>query len=595
MIVVNISDAVIYLAYNLFIKNMQTPKSTLVNRGQSAKNDIINTVTLANDVVCSTLGPGGANVLVQTDQGSKITKDGVSVLMSIVPENPFENAVLNVLKDACMKTNKNAGDGTTSTVALISNIVLNAINRRDGLNGIQIRNGLMLAANEIVRFLREQAIAVADLNTNDGENQLRQIAKISTNNDEELSNMIVEIFKKCGKTAKIKLDFSNTATSEYTINDGFQLPKGYLSTYFADDSGVVTMENPDIYISEKTIANMPELLPVINTHMQMDKPFIIIAPKFELSVLNSLVMYKLRGLKVCCILLAEFGVSLHDTLLDVAVLTGATMISEQTGVSFRTTDVVVPGSAKTVIIEDNKTTIIEGCGTKESVTARIDYIKNQIKACYDPQYKITLQQRLDNIEGGVATLAIGGNTAARARERYDLADDAIHACKASLESGFLPGAGSALLQCKFASKVDAVWPFNTFFEKINAQYDIDSATRYGVSLMFDVCDIISKRVIVNALSADTVYELQHKLLETGVKNEHAAAPVEFNFVFKTFNLKTAEIDDALTLGIIDPLDVIVNEVLNAAEAAGTLLTMESIIVNVPKKMDISETLTGLAT
>lgn len=560
-------------------------KSTSIKRGHAARSIIVDTVIMANDLVGSTLGPGGSNVLIQTDQGCKITKDGVSCLISIVPENPFESAVLNVIKDSAMKTNKSAGDGTSSTVALISRIVLDAIRRKDGLNGIHVRNGLMLAADVIVKQLKKLAIPVEDLNTVEGESELRQIAVIATNGDTELADMLVAIFKKCGLNANIKLEMSNTAVSEYNIVEGFQLPKGYLSTYFADDTGVITMNNPDIYVCEKAVSNMPELMPIITTHMQMDKPFVIIAPKFELSVLNALVMYKMRGLKVCCVLLAEFGTHMRDTLEDVAILTGATLISEQTNVSFKSTDVIVPGSAKTVIIDELKTTIIDGCGNAEAISTRANSIKAKLTSTTDAQYIENMQRRLDSIVGGIAIMSIGGNTAARARERYDLADDAIHACKAAIESGILPGAGSALLQCKYANKNNTSPEFSEFFADVIQKYGADSATHYGAKLLFDACDVINKLVITNALNIDAVYAIQHKLIYAD-----AAA-----FTFNTIDLKTERIGDALELGIIDPANVIINEILNAAEAAGTLLTMESIIVNEPKKMDISETLTSLAT
>lgn len=562
---------------------MQTlSKPTLIKRGLDARNSIINTVTVAHDVVCSTLGPGGANVLIQTDKCNKITKDGVSCLMSIVPESPFDSAVLNVIKDACMKTNSNVGDGTSSTVAIIADIILNASKRREGLNGIQLRNGLMLAANAIVEQIKANAVSVAPLDTPEGETQLRQIALISTNGDTELADMIVSIFKVCGEKANVKIEMSNTALSEYTIVDGFQLNKGYLSTYFADADGSVTMTDPDIYVSEKTVSNLSEITPIITLHMQMDKPFIIIAPKFELTILNTLVMYKLRGLKVCCVLLAEFGTSMRDTLEDIAILTGATLISEQTNVTFRTTDTIVPGSAKTVIIDEFKTTIIGAVGEKSNVNQRIDSLKAKLTASKAVgQVLGDIQHRIDNLAGGIAIMSVGGNTSARAHERYDLAEDALHACKAAIESGILPGGGSTLLQFSQGNG-----PFLEFFTKIVSEYGADSATHYGVTLMFKACQTISKWVITNALDLTAAYALQHKLFDAS-KNGHS-------FVFETFNLNTQEVYDALEIGVIDPADVLINEVLNAAEAAGTLLTMESIIVNTPKRSsDIADALTDM--
>lgn len=559
-------------------------KPTIIKRGQAAKSVIIDTVNLANDAVCSTLGPGGSNVLIQTDQGSKITKDGVSCLLSIIPENPFERAVINVIKDACMKTNKNVGDGTSSTVALISDIVLNAVRRRDGLNGIQVRNGLMLAANEIVAKIESEEFSkpIADINTSEGENMLRQIANISANNDKELTEMIVSIFKECGAKANVKIELSNTAASEYKVVDGFKLDKGYLSAYFADDSGVITMDNPDIYVSEKTVANLPELTPIINMHSQMDKPFIIIAPKFELSVLNALVMYKMRGLKVCCVLLSEFGADLRSTFTDIAALTKATLISDQTGVSFRSSDITVPGAAKTVIIDERSTTIIDGYGDKDIVNNRIESIEAQVKKSYDPEYTQALKHRIDNLRGGIAILSIGGNTSARARERYDLADDAVNACHSAIKKGVLPGGGSMLLQCK--QMFNTATGFAEFKKQLIDTYGFDSATYYGATLLFDACSIVSRHVITNALDVDSVYEIQNKLTTATSKT----------FAFKTYDLKTKQIVDAMKIGVIDPTDVIINQVLNAAEAAGTLLTMASIIVNTPKQADVADLISKLA-
>lgn len=580
-----------------------TPKSTIIASAVSnptVQDHIYDTVNLANTTVCSTLGPGGSNVLIKTDQGGKITKDGISVLMSIMPENPYQNAILSVIKDACLKTNKNAGDGTTSTVALIADIMTKASSGRKNLNGIQIRAGLMLAAEEIVKYLKSQSTEIANLTTEQGKTQLTQIANIATNGDNELSDMIVEIFQKVGKNAKIKLDFSNTTESEYSLTDGFQLNKGYLSAYFADDSGVITLNNPDIYVSEKAVASLPELTPVINAHMQMDKPFIIIAPKFELSVLNALVMYKTRGLKVCCVLLSEIGGNTQDILLDIAIATGAQLISEQTNISFRTTDVVVPGTAKQVIIENNKTTIISGVGDKDKISNRIENIKSQLQKTTHSDYKATLQQRLDNLEGDMALISIGGNTSARSHERYDLAEDAINACKAALRGGYLPGAGSALVQCMFAkslalkstefnkhnSESYQTSPFNVFFNDLIQKHGRDSALVYGAELLFDACGVISFLVITKMLSLIKAFELQNELFNTNMSHKSANANDEFNFTNYTFDLKNDCVADALSLGVIDPTEVIINEVINAAEAAGNLLTMNTIIVN-PNKNDIN--------
>lgn len=561
---------------------MQTlAKPTLIKRGLDARSVILSTINVANDVVCSTLGPGGANVLIQTDQGTKITKDGISCLMSIIPDNPFESAVLNVLKDACMKTNKNAGDGTSSTVALIADMVLRANGRRDGLNGIQIRNGLMLAAKVIADKLKDVSLPIGDLSTPEGARQLQQIARISTNGDVELADMIVSIFAACGENANVKIELSNSAMSEYNIVDGFQLSKGYLSTYFADSDGTVTMTDPDIYVSEKAVNSLPELTPVINSHMQLDKPFIIIAPKFELSILNALVMHKIRGLRVCCILLAEFGTSMRDTLEDIAILTDAKLISEQTGITFRTTNECVPGTAKSVIIDEFKTTIIGGGGDKANIDARVEALNLKMShATDDGRLAGDLRCRIDNLKGGIAILNIGGNTSARARERYDLADDAVHACKAAIESGVLPGGGSALLQ--FSTRIQ----FAEFFDALGDKYGTDSATYYGAELLFNACQTISRMVIKNALNIEATYSMQHELMSTCKLN---------TFMFDTFNLKNQCIEPALTVGVIDPTDVVRNEILNAAEAAGALLTMESIIVNVPKpSSDIVDALTTMA-
>ena len=549
-------------------------KSTYIIKDKSDVEDkILSTLENITGVVSNTMGPGGSNILINTEHGTKITKDGISCLMSINPECNAENAILDIVKDSCFKTNKNVGDGTTGTAVLLAEIVKRGLFtlKNSNINPLKFRDGLMLAADEISDMLKKLSKPIKNIKNKAGLEQLHNVAKISTNNDLELAKIISDIFKTNGESANIKLEMSNTSDTSYEIVDGFQLDRGYLSQYFADDTGVIEFEYPNIFISEKNVNSVSELTPIINYHVQTDTPFIIIAPKFDVTVLNALILYKMRGLKVCCILYHEFGVNTNDVLEDIAIQTGAKIISDLTNISFRQTEFTtmpskepmhITGSAKTVTITENKTTIIDGNGDPTQIHNRIEYIKSKIEQSEnDYTTKEYLEKRLDNLTGGVAVIRIGGNTAARTRERYDLAEDAINSCKAAIKSGVLPGAGSTLAQIN-----KSLLHHNDIDKKILNDFGNNSGEYLGFITLFDCCSVIFNKVVENALDEQSKYEFNSVLNELKT------------FEFKTFDLKNKTFDDALILGIIDPTEVVQNQVINAAEGAGIMLTLNSIIV-----------------
>ena len=341
---------------------MSIKKSTITKAGNDVYLLIKNTAQKISDIVGSTLGPYGSNCLNETQWGTHLTKDGASVLANLSFEDPFENAILNVIKDAVFKSNALAGDGTTSTTVLINEILKATMNLIGlGYNGIQVHKGIQMAASKIVEQLKESCRQLnEDLSVEENYKKLYNVAMISTNGDAELSDIFAKIFKACGKNANIKLETSGSAETSFKITDGYQLDFGYSSQYFVDTADrTITYSNPKVYVSTEPIEMLPDVMPILNKHLQTGEPVVFFAPHFDTSIVNAIVLSKVKGLKACCVKVNEARIYLME---DIAKVTGAALLSPKLGMSFKTDanylGIHLYGTASSMTITEN-TTLIE--------------------------------------------------------------------------------------------------------------------------------------------------------------------------------------------------------------------------------------------
>lgn len=573
---------------------MNSRRATETITNPVCEQTISKTIKTAVDIVGSTYGPNGSNILINRGGRTRVTKDGVSCLMALNLKDPFENAVLDVLKDACLKTSHKAGDGTTGTLILTKTIYENLLATKKNLSPIKIRDGVMAAVKAVIEVLNKPEMTVTvDPNSQQSINSLvRRVAIISTNEDLELVDLITEIFCKIGRNANIKLEQSNTTTTSYSISQGYNVSSPRLSPYFANEDGSdYVLENPAIYVSEKAVNDVSEIVPILNKHGKNGEPVVIFAPRFDSQVINMAVMAKIRGLKTACVEVSVFGND-RDTLKDIAAITGADIISTATGVSFLgegggggnvsvnrassgpfgTAASVTINGTDTIIIRNEKAdstklnTVIENLATK---------IKNDSEKGYDVSFD-TL--RLGKLTNGIAVLRVGGNTEIQVQERYDLAEDAINACKSALATGVVAGAGAAL--AFFNGEVN-----RELVDKILKKHGIEgqhfssfnqtsnTAFKIGVYALLNSLGSLQDRLLQTTSDSEYIKNLikttKEAVSTNNNKNKNQAA-------FITFNANSMEVGDALELGVVDPLWVVENILINAATAATTLFTTVAI-------------------
>jgi chaperonin GroEL len=574
-------------------------KSTETKTGREVQAIVKNTAKRVADIVGATLGPFGSNCLNETSWGTHLTKDGASVLANLSFEDPYENAVLNVIKDAVFKSNALAGDGTTSTTVLISEII-NATSNLVGLgyNGIQIRNGISEAANQIVKILKDSSkMLESDLSIQENADTLHNVAMIATNSDKELSDIFVEIFKKCGATANIKLETSGSAETSYKITDGYQIDFGYSSQYFADTADrTISYTNPKIYVSTEPIEVLPDISPILNQHVRTGEPVVFFAPHFDTSIVNAIVLYKAKGLKACCVKVNEAKIFLME---DIAKVVGSALLSSRLGITFKTDTnylgINLFGSCDSITITENSTIIVNGHGDTEAMAQHISGLTAQLERNKNNSDNVAnLSDRLNRLKGGLAVIYIGGKTNVSTRERYDLADDAFNACKAALSSGILPGGGTALAKIKQ----------NKYFilVQIGAEYGRESAFYLGAKALIDSLDAVFNKIVNNGgLDKIKVFERIKRLdSESATYSLSIIKKSKFDPIIDNMERENPPapedkiiVGDAKEIGVIDPEYVIENEVLNAADCAGLLTSLTSITVNTKSDNSIAEAISNL--
>jgi chaperonin GroEL len=507
--------------------------------------------TLANAVKV-TLGPKGRNVVIEKSFGApRITKDGVTVAKEIELEDKFENMGAQMVREVAQKTNDQAGDGTTTATVLAHGIVKEGTKAvAAGMNPMDLKRGIDLAVETIVQDLKSHAKKVTS------NEEIAQVATISANGDTEIGRFLAEAMQKVGNDGVITVEEAKSLETELEVVEGMQFDRGYVSPYFVTNPEKlrVELEEPYVLIHEKKLSGLHALLPVLEAVVQSGKPLLIVAEDIEGETLATLVVNRLRGgLKVAAVKAPGFGDRRKAMLEDIAILTGGTAISEDLGIKLENVTLAMLGRAKKVVIEKENTTIIDGAGAKQDIEARIAQIKAQIEETTSDYDREKLQERLAKLAGGVAVVRVGGATEVEVKERKDRVDDALHATRAAVEEGILPGGGVALLRALKA--LETVKPEN---------HD----QRAGVDIVRHAIQVPARQIVQNAGEDGSV--VVGKLLE------HS----DYNW---GFNAATGYYQDLVGAGVIDPAKVVRTALQDAASIASFLITTEALVAEKPKK------------
>ena len=506
--------------------------------------------TLANAVKV-TLGPKGRNVVIDKSFGApRITKDGVTVAKEIELKDKFENMGAQMLKEVASKSNDAAGDGTTTATVLAQSIVTEGMKSvAAGMNPMDLKRGIDLAVEKVVADLKSRSKDVS------GSGEIAQVGIISANGDREVGEKIAEAMDKVGKEGVITVDESKGLEFELETVEGMQFDRGYLSPYFITnpDKMTVELENPYILIHEKKLSNLQSMLPVLEAAVQSGRPLLIIAEDIEGEALATLVVNKLRGgLKVAAVKAPGFGDRRKAMLQDIAILTKGEMISEDLGIKLENVTLGMLGEAKRVTIDKDNTTIVDGAGDEGDIKARVSEIRTQIDNTSSDYDREKLQERLAKLAGGVAVIKVGGATEVEVKERKDRVDDALHATRAAVEEGIVPGGGTALL---YASKS---------LQGLSGEND--DQTR-GIDIVRRALTAPVRQIASNAGHDGAV--VSGRLFDG---NDETLG----------FNAATDTYENLVQAGVIDPTKVVRTALQNAASVAGLLITTEAAIVDKPE-------------
>ena len=525
---------------------------------KDARSSLAEGVSKLASAVTATLGPAGRNVIIEQEQGNPIsTKDGVTVAKSIELKNKVENIGAQIVKQAAIKTADQAGDGTTTSTLLADSILSEGISYiTKGANAVDIKRGIDEAVKRVVDYLEDNSKDITD------EEQLKQVATISANNDTEVGELISTAMDKVGRDGVVTLEESRTGETYLETVEGMQFSRGYKSPYFVTDNSSMqaVLQNPLVLITDKKLNQVKELLPILEACSSQNKSLLIIADDIGGEALSTLVVNKMRGIiNVAAVNAPEFGDRKKAVLEDIAVLTGGTVISSEKGMRLDKFQTAWFGEAKKVTVSKDSTTIIDAKGSEETINARVEEIKTQIDESKSPYEIETLQDRLARFIGGVAIVYVGGSTEVEMKERKDRVDDALHATSAALEEGFLPGGGVALLNAS-SMLVD---------ELIHKEENSDYAT--GLEIIISAIEQPFFTILENAgYEVDDIGEIEKQLKETGD-------------LWSGYNPRTQEFVNMFNEGIIDPTKVTRLALENAASVAGTMLITEAVVSNVKDK------------
>ncbi|MGZ8409125.1 MAG: chaperonin GroEL [Hyphomicrobium sp.] len=519
---------------------------------QSAREKMLRGVDILADAVKVTLGPKGRNVVIEKSFGApRITKDGVTVAKEIELFDKFENMGAQMVREVASKTNDLAGDGTTTATVLAQGIVREGAKAvAAGVNPMDLKRGIDTAVETIVAELKKNARKV----TNSSE--IAQVGTISANGDAEIGRMLAEAMQKVGNEGVITVEEAKSLETELEVVEGMQFDRGYISPYFVTnaDKMRVELDDPYILIHEKKLSGLQTILPLLESVVQSGRPLLIVAEDVEGEALATLVVNKLRGgLKVAAVKAPGFGDRRKAMLEDIAILTGGQTVSEDLGIKLENVTINMLGRAKKIVIDKDNTTIVDGSGNRKDIDARVAQIKAQIEETTSDYDREKLQERLAKLAGGVAVIRVGGATEIEVKERKDRVDDAMHATRAAVEEGILPGGGVALLRALKA--LEALTPAND-----------DQKT--GIQIVRRAIQAPARQIATNAGEDGSV--IVGKILEKG------------DFAWG-WNAQSGEWGDMYGFGVIDPAKVVRCALQDAASVAGLLITTGAMIAEKPKK------------
>lgn len=515
--------------------------------GKDVREQLLSGVNKLTDAAVSTLGPSGRNVLIEQEAGVPvITKDGVTVAKAVVLKDPVENMGAVLVKQASIKTADMAGDGTTTSTLLAREMykagLKQVLDRK--ANAVEIKRDMDLAVKEVVQYLKSYSQNITE------EEQLRQVATVSANNDSEIGELIATAMDKMGRDGIVTVEESRTGETYLETVEGMQFDRGYKSMYFVTDNNSMqaVLDQPLILLTDKKIQQAKEILPILEACSSQNKALLIVADDIDGEALSTLIVNKMRGiLKVAAVKAPDFGDKKKAILEDLAILTGGQVVSSEKGMRLDKFDTTWLGKAAKVTVSKDTTTIIDATGDETAISERIDQIKNQIDLATSPYEKESLQDRLGKFIGGVAILHVGGTTEVEMKEKKDRVDDALHATKAALEEGILPGGGIALLSA------------STYFST-----DPNPST--------------GRRIVLEALKQPF-----NQILRNAGKSEEEVLDIRFSIplekeAWKGYDSRTETVVDMLECGIIDPTKVTRLALENAVSVAGTMLTTEAAVL-----------------
>jgi chaperonin GroEL len=517
-----------------------------------ARDRMLHGIDILADAVRVTLGPKGRNVVLDKSFGApRITKDGVTVAKEIELENKFENMGAQMVREVASKTSDQAGDGTTTATVLAHAIVKEgAKGVAAGMNPMDLKRGIDIAVSAIVEDLKKHS---KKLTSNE---EIAQVGTISANGDAEVGQFIAEAMKKVGNEGVITVEEAKSLETELDVVEGMQFDRGYISPYFVTNAEKmrVEMEDPYLLIYEKKLSALQELLPLLEAVVQTSKPLLIIAEDVEGEALATLVVNKLRGgLKVAAVKAPGFGDRRKAMLQDIAILTGGTAISEDLGIKLDQVKLDMLGKAKKVTIDKENTTIVNGAGKKGDIQARVAQIKAEIEETTSDYDREKLQERLAKLAGGVAVIRVGGATEVEVKERKDRVDDAMHATRAAVEEGILPGGGVALLRA---------------VESLNRVKSTNEDQKHGIEIVKKAITWPARQIAINAGDDGSVV---------------VGKIVEHDSYAYGFDAQTGEYGNLVSKGIIDPTKVVRVALQDGASIAGLLITTEAMVAEKPKK------------
>ena len=517
-----------------------------------ARQKILAGVEKLSAAVTSTLGPSGRNVILDKKFGSpQITKDGVTVAKEIELADPFENMGAQMVREVASKTNDVAGDGTTTATLLAESIYREGLkNITAGANPMALKRGIDKATEAVVDAIAKIAKKVKSAE------EIAQVATLSANGEEMIGNIISEAMDKVGKDGTITVEEAKTLETTLDVVEGMQFDKGYLSPYFVTDPEEMecVLENPYILLFEKKISNLQDMLPVLQNVAKTGKPLMIIAEDVEGEALATLVVNKLRGsFQVCAVKAPGFGDRRKAILEDIAILTGGKLISEDLGIKLENVTLDMLGSAAKVTVDKDNTTIVKGKGKSADISARVALIKRQIEETTSDYDREKLQERLAKLAGGVAIIKVGAATEAAMKEKEDRVDDALHATRAAVEEGIVPGGGVAYLRCQKA--VEAL--------------ELTGDEKVGAAIIARAIEAPLRKLVNNA----------------GQEAALVIATVKGKKGSEGYNVRTGEYGDLIKCGVVDPAKVTRSALQNAASIAGLLLTTDCMVTDIPEKKD----------